>query len=122
MNLNNFLKSLFGDKSVRDMKLIQPLVEKVKESYPEIQKLTNDELRAKTKELQHYVQNSAEEQEKQITELKSKIEETPIDQREDIFNQIDKLENEVLEIFEKALNDVMPIAFNIIKDTARRFS
>ena len=122
MNLNNFLKSLFGDKSVRDMKLIQPLVEKVKESYPEIQKLTNDELRAKTKELQHYVQNSAEEQEKQIAELKSKIEETPIDQREDIFNQIDKLENEVLEIFEKALNDVMPIAFNIIKDTARRFS
>ena len=122
MNLNNFLKSLFGDKSVRDMKLIQPLVEKVKESYPEIQKLTNDELRAKTKELQHYVQNSAEEQEKQITELKSKIEKTPIDQREDIFNQIDKLENEVLEIFEKALNDVMPIAFNIIKDTARRFS
>ena len=53
MNFNNFLKSLFGDKSVRDMKLIQPLVEKVKESYPEIQKLTNDELRAKTKELQH---------------------------------------------------------------------
>lgn len=122
MNFNKFLKSLFGDKSVRDMKLIQPLVEKVKENYPEIQKLTNDELRAKTKELQHYVQNSAEEQVKQITELKDKIEETPIDQREDIFNQIDKLENEVLEIYEKALNEVMPIAFNIIKDTARRFS
>ena len=122
MNFNKFLKSLFGDKSVRDMKLIQPLVEKVKEGYPEIQKLTNDELRAKTKELQHYVQNSAEEQVKTITELKDKIEETPIDQREDIFNQIDKLENEVLEIYEKALMDVMPTAFNIIKDTARRFS
>ena len=62
MNFNNFLKSLFGDKSVRDMKLIQPLVEKVKEGYPEIQKLSNDELRAKTKELQHYVQDSAQEQ------------------------------------------------------------
>src|SRR5574344_289279 len=122
MNFNNFLKSLFGDKSVRDMKLIQPLVEKVKEGYPEIQKLSNDELRAKTKELQHYVQDSAQEQQKQIAELKSKIEETPIDQREEIFNQIDKLETEVLEIFEKALNDVMPTAFNIIKDTARRFS
>src|SRR5574344_2338746 len=122
MNFNNFLKSLFGDKSDRDMKLIQPLVEKVKEGYPEIQKLSNDELRAKTKELQHYVQDSAQEQQKQIAELKSKIEETPIDQREEIFNQIDKLETEVLEIFEKALNDVMPTAFNIIKDTARRFS
>ena len=122
MNFNNFLKSLFGDKSSRDMKLIQPLVEKVKAVYPEIQKLSNDELRAKTKELQHYVQSSADEQKKQIEELKAKIEETPIDEREDIFNQIDKLEKEVLDLYEKALDEVMPTAFSIIKDTARRFS
>ena len=122
MNFNNFLKSLFGDKSSRDMKLIQPLVEKVKAVYPEIQKLSNDELRAKTKELQHYVQSSADEQKKQIEELKAKIEETPIDEREDIFNQIDKLEKEVLDLYEKALDEVMPTAFSIIKDTARRFA
>ena len=72
MNFNNFLKSLFGDKSSRDMKLIQPLVEKVKAEYPKIKALTNDELRAKTKELQHYVQSSADEQKKQIEELKAK--------------------------------------------------
>ncbi|WP_276816939.1 preprotein translocase subunit SecA [Segatella maculosa] len=122
MNFNNFLKSLFGDKSSRDMKLIQPLVEKVKAEYPKIKTLTNDELRAKTKELQHYVQSSADEQKKQIEELKAKIEETPIDEREEIFNQIDKLEKEVLDIYEKALDEVMPTAFNIIKDTARRFA
>ena len=122
MNFNNFLKSLFGDKSSRDMKLIQPLVEKVKAVYPEIQKLSNDELRAKTKELQHYVQSSADEQKKQIEELKAKIEETPIDEREDIFNHIDKLEKEVLDLYEKALDEVMPTAFSIIKDTARRFA
>ena len=122
MNFNNFLKSLFGDKSSRDMKLIQPLVEKVKAEYPKIKALTNDELRAKTKELQHYVQSSADEQKKQIEELKAKIEETPIDEREEIFNQIDKLEKEVLDIYEKALDEVMPTAFNIIKDTARRFA
>ena len=122
MNFNNFLKSLFGDKSSRDMKLIQPLVEKVKAEYPKIKALTNDELRAKTKELQHYVQSSADEQKKQIKELKAKIEETPIDEREEIFNQIDKLEKEVLDIYEKALDEVMPTAFNIIKDTARRFA
>ena len=104
------------------MKLIQPLVEKVKAVYPEIQKLNNDELRAKTKELQHYVQSSADEQKKQIEELKAKIEETPIDEREDIFNQIDKLEKEVLDLYEKALDEVMPTAFSIIKDTARRFA
>ncbi len=122
MNFNKILKSLFGDKSTRDMKLIQPLVEKVKEAYPEIKALSNDELRAKTKEIQKYVQDSANEQKKQIEELKSTIEDTPIDEREEIFNQIDKLEKEVLEIYEKALNEVMPVAFSIVKDTARRFA
>lgn len=122
MGFNNFLKSLFGDKSSRDMKLIQPLVEKVKAAYPEIKALDNDSLRARTKEIQKYVQESAQDQKKQIAELKAKIEETPIDEREDIFAQIDKLEKEVLEIYEKALNEVMPVAFSIIKDTARRFA
>ena len=62
MGLNSFLKSLFGDKSSRDMKLIQPIVEKVKKAYPEIEALDNDQLRAKTKEILAYVQNSAKEQ------------------------------------------------------------
>ena len=122
MNLNKFLQSLFGNKSSKDMKLIQPLVNKVKEAYPEIQKLSNDELRARTKQLQQYVQDSAKEQKEKIAELKAKIEETPIDERESIFNAIDKLEKEVLDIYEKALDEVMPVAFSIVKDTARRFA
>ena len=122
MNFNKFLKSLFGDKSSRDMRLIQPLVETVKKAYPDIQKLSNDELRAKTKEIQKYVQDSAKEQKDKIAELKAKIEETAIDEREPIFEEIDKLEKEALEIYEKALNEVMPTAFSIVKDTARRFA
>ena len=122
MNFNKFLKSLFGDKSARDMRLIQPLVEKVKEAYPAIQALSNDELRAKTKEIQQYVQNAAHEQKEQIAKLKATIEDTPLDEREAIFNQIDKLDKEALEIYEKALNEVMPVAFSIVKDTARRFA
>ena len=122
MNFNQILKSLFGDKSSRDMKLIKPLVEKVKAAYPEIQKLTNDELRAKTKEIQAYIQDSAKDQKAQIEELKSKIEDTPIDEREEIFAKIDKLDKEVLDIYEKALDEVMPVAFSIVKDTARRFA
>ena len=122
MNFNKFLKSLFGDKSSRDMRLIQPLVETVKKAYPDIQKLSNDELRAKTKEIQKYVQDSAKEQKDKIAELKAKIEETAIDEREPIFEEIDKLEKEALEIYEKALNEVMPTAFCIVKDTARRFA
>ena len=122
MGLNSFLKSLFGDKSTRDMKLIQPIVEKIKAGYPEIKALDNDALRARTKEIQKYVQDSASEQKKQIAELKSKIEETPIDEREELFNQIDKLEKEALDNYEKALDEVMPGAFNIVKATARRFA
>ena len=122
MNFNKFLKSLFGDKSARDMKLIQPFVEKVKAVYPEIKALSNDELRARTKEIQKYVQESAREQMDRIAELKATIEDTPLDEREAIFNQIDKLDKEALEIYEKALDEVMPVAFSIVKDTARRFA
>ena len=122
MNFNKILQSLFGNKSSRDMKLIQPIVEQVKAAYPEIKALSNDELRARTNEIKKYVQDSANEQKAKIAELKAKIEETPIDERESIFAQIDKFEKEVLEIYEKALTEVLPVAFSIVKDTARRFA
>lgn len=122
MNLNKILQALFGNKSSRDMKLIQPIVEKIKAEYENIKVLSNDELRAKTKEIQRYVQDSAKEQKEKIAELKATIEDTPIDEREAIFNQIDKLEKEALDIYEKALDEVMYTAFSIVKETARRFA
>ena len=122
MNFNKILKSLFGDKSSRDMKLIQPLVEKVKAVSPKVEALDNDALRQRTKELQQQVQSSATEQKNRIAELKAKIEDTPIDERADIFAQIDKIEKEVLDIYEKALDEVMPEVFAIVKETARRFA
>lgn len=122
MGFNNFLKTLFGDKSTRDMKQIQPIVEKVKAAYPEIKSLTNDQLRARTKELQQQLQDAVKTEKTKISELKSKIEETDIDEREEIFNQIDKLEKEVLDKYEVVLNEILPVAFSIVKDTARRFA
>jgi preprotein translocase subunit SecA len=122
MNFNKLLKSLFGDKSTRDMKLIQPLVEKVKAVSPEIEKLDNDALRQRTKTIQQQVQDAAKEQKARIDELKATIESTPIDERADIFAQIDKIEKEVLDIYEKALDEVMPEVFAIVKETARRFA
>ena len=122
MNFNKLLKSLFGDKSTRDMKLIQPLVEKVKAVSPEIEKLDNDALRQRTKTIQQQVQDAAKEQKAHINELKATIESTPIDERADIFAQIDKIEKEVLDIYEKALDEVMPEVFAIVKETARRFA
>jgi preprotein translocase subunit SecA len=122
MNFNKILKSLFGDKSSRDMKLIQPLVEKAKAFTPQVEAMSNDELRQRTKELQKQVQSSATEQKVKIAELKATIENTPIDERADIFAQIDKIEKEVLEIYEKALDEVMFEVFAIVKETARRFA
>ena len=122
MNFNKILKSLFGDKSSRDMKLIQPLVEKAKAITPKIEAMSNDELRQRTKELQQQVQSSATEQKNKIAELKATIENTSIDERADIFAQIDKIEKEVLEIYEKALDEVMYEVFAIVKETARRFA
>ena len=122
MNINKFLKSIFGDKASRDMKTIRPLVEKVKAAYPAVKALSNDELRAKTQEIRQQVRDAAKQQREEIARLKSTIEDTPIDQRESIFNQIDKLEKEALDRYEEALNEVMPVAFSIVKDTARRFA
>ena len=122
MGFNEFISKLFGNKATRDMKEIQPWVNKVKEVYPEIAKLSHDELRAKTEELKKYIKESAVEENKKIEELKATIETTDIEKREPIFSQIDKLEKEVLEKYEKALNDVLPTAFAIVKDTARRLS
>ena len=122
MNFNKFLKSLFGDKSSRDMKLIQPFVEKVKQAYPAVEKLSNDELRARTQQIRQQVQAAAKEQKAEIEKLKATIEQTPLDERADIFAKVDKLEKEALEVYEKALDEVMPEVFAIVKDTARRFA
>ena len=122
MGFNEFLSSLFGNKSTRDMKEIQPWVNKIKAVYPDIEKLDNDALRAKTVELKEYIRNSAADQRAKVNELKAKIENTELEERESIFNQIDKIEKEILNTYEKALDDVLPTAFAIVKDTARRFT
>ena len=122
MNFTKILKSLFGDKSSRDMKLIQPLVDKAKSFTPQVQAMSNDELRARSKAIQQQVQAAAKEQKDKIAELKATIEDTPIDEREAIFNQIDKLEKEALDVYEKALDEVMFEVFAIVKETARRFA
>ena len=122
MGFNEFISKIFGNKASRDMKEIQPWVEKVKAVYPEISKLSNDELLAKTQELKQIIKNSAVEENKKIEELKATIEDTELEKREAIFSQIDKLEKEVLDKYEKALNEVLPTAFAIVKDTARRLS
>ena len=122
MGFNEFLSSIFGNKATRDMKEIKPWVDKVKADYPEIAALDNDALRAKTEELKAYIRNSAAEQRSKVEELKASVENTELEEREELFAQIDKLEKEILDIYEKALDEVLPAAFSIVKETAKRFS
>ncbi len=122
MGVLKILQSMFGNKSTRDMKLIQPFVEKIKAVYPEVEALDNDALRARSKEIQMHVQAAAKDIKDEVTRLKATIEDTPLEQREAIFHQIDKLEKDALQRYEDALNEVMPVAFAIVKETARRFA
>ena len=122
MGFNELIGKLFGNKNTRDMREIQPWVEKVKKAYVEIEKLTNDGLRAKTQELKERIKQSATEENAKIAELKAKVEETEIEEREQLFNEIDKLETTVLDKYEVALDEVLPEAFAIVKETARRFA
>src|SRR5574344_79582 len=122
MGFNEVIGMLFGNKATRDMKEIKPWVDKVKAVYPEISKLSNDELRTKTQELRKYIFDSAAEERNKIEELKATIETIELEERETVFVQIDKLDKEVLDKYEKALDDALPEAFAIVKDTARRFN
>ena len=122
MNFKSIISSIFGSKFSRDMKEIQPWVEKCKIAQESMKGLSNDELRERTIRLKAQIQDSVAEQQQQIQTLKDKIEETPIEDREVIFNKIDKLEKEILERLDKALDAALPEAFGIMKDTARRFA
>ena len=122
MGFNDFIKSLFGDKSRRDLKKIMPIVEQIKAVYPEIEKLSNDELRAKIDAVRAELKECVAPQNAKIAELKQHVETLEYEEREPVWEQIDKLEKEVLEELEKKLDEVLPVVFAVVKDTARRFS
>ena len=122
MGFNEFISKLFGNKASRDMKEIQPWVEKIKAEYPKITALSNDELRAATEALKAKIQGTVTAERVKIAELKAGIEEIELEKREGVFAQIDKLEKEVLEKLDKALDEALPMAFAIVKDSARRFA
>ncbi len=122
MGFNEFISKLFGNKASRDMREIQPWVEKIKAAYPAISALSNDGLRAASQALKEKIQNTVTAERAKIAELKASIEDTELEKREAVFSQIDKLEKEVLEKLDKALDEALPEAFAIVKDSARRFA
>ncbi|WP_396137421.1 preprotein translocase subunit SecA [Flavobacterium sp.] len=120
--INSILKAFVGDKSEKDVKAIQPLVTKVKSFESALQVLSHDDLRAKTAQFKLKIQQARAEKDAKIASLKQDAEQTQdIDAREDIYAEIDTVEKEAYEISEKVLNEILPEAFAVVKETARRF-
>jgi preprotein translocase subunit SecA len=122
MGFNEFLSKLFGNKAQRDLKEVNPYVDKIKAVYPSIEKLSDDELRAKTEEIKQRIQDYVASDKAKIEEMKASVETIEIDQREELWEQVDKIEKEITEKYEVVLMEVLPEAFSIMKDTARRFT
>lgn len=122
MKLGDFLKKIMGNKAQRDMKEISPDVDKIKLAYQKIEKLSNDDLRAKTDELRLTIQKATDAENQKIAELKASVEGTELHLREKVYNEIDELEKLIVEKIEKVLYEILPEAFSIVKETARRFT
>ncbi len=119
-----FLKKLFGDKASRDNKALEPILQKTLKAYEEIVKLDIDSLRHKTQEFKEYIKNKTAAEVAEIAELKAKAEANPDmdpDEKEKLYNQIDKLEKQELDHIEEALNEILPEAFSVVKAAAKYF-
>ena len=121
--LNSVLKIFVGDKAKKDIKEIQPIVDKIKALENTFQQLSLDELRAKTEEFKSKIKEARAEKDAEITRLANEASEiTDIDKKEEYYDAIDRLEDEAYELTEKVLHDILPEAFANIKETARRFA
>ena len=122
MAIASILKKVFGSKADRDLKQIRPILNKVLEAYGPIDKLSNDELRAKTEELKARLRECEAPFEKRIAEIKAKLDEDiPVHEKENLATESDKLVKDEDAEIEKVLEEILPEAFAIMKSTARRF-
>ncbi len=121
MGFNEFLTKIFGNKSQRDLKEIMPIVDKIKAVYPTIEALSNDELRAHSAAIRQRLADTVAAEKTRIAEIRAKIEDTDLTEREKMYAEIDKLDKQIAEKLETALDEALPEAFAIMKDTARRF-
>ncbi len=122
MAFNDILTKLFGNKSQRDLKEITPIVNKIKDKYEDIKLLTNDELRNRTNEIRKSIQEDVQPEREQIQNLKKNVDDLELSEREEVWDKVDQLENEILDKMEVKLNEVLPEVFAIVKSTAQRFA
>lgn len=118
-------KKILGSKEKKDEKIFRPYIDKVNKEFSKLNTLSNDELRAKTIEFKSRIKAYTQSTEDQISELKQKVEDNPgmdFHEKDSIFNEVDKLVKVVDEKIEEVLEELLPEAFAVIKETARRFT
>ena len=122
--IGDILKSIFGDKNAKDKKLYWPYVELANAAHEHIKTLSDEQLRQKSREFQHQIREEKESLEQQLADLRTKAEslETSINEKEDLFDRIDKLEKEVDAQIEETLIKILPEAFAVVKETAFRWA
>jgi preprotein translocase subunit SecA len=121
--IDNLVSKLFGSKADRDIKELQPIVEKINAEYAQIQSLSNDELRAKTIEFKDAIKHAIKDVEAEIAQVNEQAEKEPnILTKEDLYRQVDELKKKSYEKSEEVLKDILPQAFAVVKETARRFA
>ena len=122
--LASLIKLVFGSKADKDRKQIEPYIEKIKAVYPSIEALSNDELRARSAGLMKQIADYIADDEARIVELKAKLEkpEISLDEKEKISKEIDDTTKRIDDKIEVKLDEILPEAFAIMKDTARRFA
>ena len=121
----NFFTKFFGTKSQRDLKQLNPILQKCLAAYDEVQKLTNDELRAKTIEFKGKISTAVANEQKQVDELKARIEQEfdmAVEEKQRIYTQIEELEKKIYEKTQSILDELLPQAFAVVKETAKRFT
>ncbi|MBU3011918.1 preprotein translocase subunit SecA [Polaribacter vadi] len=119
--LDSVIKLFVGDKQQKDLKILQPIVENVKKFEAALSKLSHDELRAKTQEFKDKLKTATKELDDKISALEQEAKDANIDRQEDIYTEIDSLKDEAYTISEATLVEIMPEAFAVIKETAKRF-
>ena len=120
--LNSILKLFIGDKAKKDVKSIEPIVQDIKILEHNVSQLTNDELRQQTQNFKNEIEQSISETKNKIRQLKENVEETDdFDKKEDLYAEIDQYEEECYKITEDSLNKILPKAFAVVKETAKRF-
>tara|TARA_R110002072_G_scaffold48038_1_gene131386 strand:- start:4562 stop:7903 length:3342 start_codon:yes stop_codon:yes gene_type:complete len=119
--LNSVIKIFVGDKQQKDLKILQPIVAQVNAFEASLADLSNDALRAKTSEFKLKIAKATKAFNDKISELETEAENAEIDRQEDIFTEIDSLKDQVYEASEAVLNEIMPEAFAVVKETAKRF-